>query len=141
MNKIFNPVQDSQSLSSLQVIPKSFYKLTVARFDALLQLSALPIIRVKPQFCFKELMFHLFHSMSCLQVGIISCSDGSHGGWLITRVRLCGVFKVGVWTTGTVTVINKHIINSNDTRDITLTTLYFNLQIKKQIGQITDSIN
>lgn len=44
----------------------------------------------------------LFNSISCLNVGIVSGSYGSHWGRLIACIRLGGVFEVGIWTTRTI---------------------------------------
>ena len=41
--------------------------------------------------------FQLFYTCSSLYIRIVSGSDGSHAGGLITGVALCAVFKVGIW--------------------------------------------
>lgn len=53
---------------------------------------------------------HLLQSMSCLQVGVVACPDGPHGGGLIASVALSGVFKVRIRTTRTVhTDVARHV--------------------------------
>lgn len=44
--------------------------------------------------CGVTYFFQLFDSVLDLYIRVVSCSDGSHAGWLVSCIRLGGVFEV-----------------------------------------------
>lgn len=55
----------------------------------------------------------LFHSISCLNIGIVSCSNCSHGCWLITCIWLRWVLKVRIWASR---AIDTNVTSCSDMR-------------------------
>ncbi len=42
--------------------------------------------------------FQLINSISCLQIWIITCSNCSHTGWLISCIGLRWILKIRIWS-------------------------------------------
>jgi len=96
LNSLLDIGRDVPTECIMQVPDKIVPVLLIKRHECPPHHNKLNLINIMPNF------FKLLNPVPCLNVGVVSGSDGSHWGRLVSSVGLSGVLKVTIRSTWTV---------------------------------------